>query len=532
MQKKQVLVSWIGHTDIRAMGRSLPPDRQQALVPLVGPIDNVRDKTGPVRTLLDCRTFDHVHLISDYPAAINRDYRQWVACSPTIHSVNIKNPTDYKDIFLAVDAVMKGIVQDYSQEKVDLAILLSPGTPAMAAIWVLLGKSRYPAQFYQTYEGKAWETEIPFDLTVDFLPELLRGADTTWQHLAALSPQEVEGFKDIVGDSRTLRVAVGRAWRVAFRDVPVLLLGESGTGKEMFARAIRAASRRRNEPFIPINCAAIPRDLLESELFGHVRGAYTGAIKDRDGAFLQANRGTLFLDEIGDCDPAIQAKLLRVLQPLADRGPCARAFSHVGASEVIESDVRVITATNRNLMQMVGAGEFREDLFYRLAVVTIHLPALRERKSDIPALAQSFLDKVNQDFAHQEPGYKPRVLSASAHRFLKHYPWPGNVRQLNNAILQAAVMAQGESLTAEDLTAAIADVPRTPPKDDVLSRPLGNGFCIEQLVGEVQTHYLQRAMKEAGGNKSKAARLLGVDSHQTLDGQLKRLGVKWKGDDP
>ena len=163
--------------------------------------------------------------------------------------------------------------------------------------------------------------------------------------------------------------------------------------------------------------------------------------------------------------------------------------------------------------------------------MTIHLPALRERKSDIPALAQSFLDKVNQDFADQEPGYKPLVLSASANRFLKHYPWPGHVRQLNNVILQAAVMSQGESLTADDLDAAIVDVPRASPKDDVLSRPLGDKFRIEQLLGEVQAHYLQRAMNQAGGNKSKAARLLGMENHQTLDAQLKRLGVRWKGDD-
>ena len=188
----------------------------------------------------------------------------------------------------------------------------------MAAVWLLLGKTRYPAKFLETFAGKSWVTEVPFDLTIDVLPDLLRDPDSHLQHLAAEGPQDVAGFENIAGESRVIRDAVGRAKRAALRGVSILLLGESGTGKEMFAHAVHKVSPRRDRPFVPINCAALSQTLLESELFGHVKGAFTGADRDRPGAFELANGGTLFLDEVGECDLETQAKLLRVLQPFVD----------------------------------------------------------------------------------------------------------------------------------------------------------------------------------------------------------------------
>ncbi|MFC1765493.1 sigma-54 interaction domain-containing protein [Planctomycetota bacterium] len=531
MVSRRVLVSWIGHTDIRAMGLSLPKERQTKLSTIVGDLNGVKDHSGPVKTLLVNETFDQIHLLSNYKPWINKEYKKWVGTDPTIHAAGVDNPTDYKAIYLAVDGILRSIIKVGEDEKVELVVLLSPGTPAMAAIWVLLGKSKYPAKFYQTYNGKAWETEIPFDLTLDFIPELLQGSDSVFQHLAVLSPQDIEGFEKIIGSSKLLRLAVGRARKVALRDVSVLLLGESGSGKEMFARAIHAASRRKEKPFIAINCAAIPKDLLESELFGHVKGAFTGADKAREGAFMLADGGTVFLDEIGDCDPVIQAKLLRVLQPPPGAGPCVREFQLVGGSKIVTSDTRVIAATNQNLLQRIEASEFREDLFYRLAVVSIQLPPLRERKSDSPMLAQAILDKINTDFALHEPGYKYKSISASAKQFVKQYPWPGNVRQLNNVILQAAVMSECESLTKTDLEAAITAVPGISQQEDILSRPLDEEFSVDQVLNEVQIHYIQRAMRQAGGTKSKAARLLGMKNYQTLDAQIKRFDVEWEGTD-
>jgi transcriptional regulator with PAS, ATPase and Fis domain len=397
----------------------------------------------------------------------------------------------------------------------------------MAAIWVLLGKTKYPARFYQTYEGKASITDIPFDLTVDYLPELLRGPDRVLQHLASRSPQEMQGFERISGESQAIRLAIGRAGKAALRDVSILLLGESGTGKEMFARAIHAASPRRDKPFLAVNCAAIPQSLIESELFGHEKGAFTGAEKKYPGAFQQADGGTLFLDEIGECDPDIQAKMLRVLQPPLDAPPCIREFQPIGATKTSRTDVRVIAATNRNLITMIQDGAFREDLFYRLAVITIKLPPLRERRSDIPGIASALLTQINRDFARQEPGYRHKFLSDPAKFFVSRHDWPGNVRQLYNALLQAAVMSDRDEIGVDDLHAAIAEMPDTrPQKDNPLELPLGNGFRLDKHLEAMHRHYLQRAMREAHGVKSKAARLLGMKNYQTLDAQLKRLGVE------
>jgi len=296
----------------------------------------------------------------------------------------------------------------------------------------------------------------------------------------------------------------------------------------VFAQAIHKASRRKSGPFEAINCAAIPRDLLEAELFGHAKGAFTGADKERDGAFTRADGGTLFLDEVGECDPLLQSKLLRVLQPPAGKGPCYREYRSVGGSKLLNSDVRIVAATNRNLQREIKANRFREDLYYRLAVITLQLPPLRERSSDIPLLAAEFLERINKDFAvGPEPGYRNKILSVTANEFVRRYAWPGNVRQLFNALLQAAVMADTEVIHNHDLTATIGDLDEG-PTPNFLENPLGHGFDIEEHVNSLRKHYLYRAMNEAQGNKTRAAKLLGMKHYQTLDAQLERLGVDWQ----
>ena len=394
-----------------------------------------------------------------------------------------------------------------------------------------LGKTRYPAIFYETFGGKSWITEVPFDLTIDVIPDLLREPDAHLQHLAAQSPSEIEGFEDIVGDSRAIRDAVGRAKRAAMRGVSVLLLGESGTGKEMFAQAIHKASPRRDKPFLPINCAALSKTLLESELFGHAKGAFTGADKDRPGAFEIASGGTLFLDEIGECDLETQAKLLRVLQPVSGEGSCVRMVRRLGDDRERKIDVRVIAATNRDLHRAIRDGLFREDLFYRLATISISLPPLRDRRSDIAKIAERLLDQVNRQFSAEEPNYQHKKLSASAIAFVKRHDWPGNVRQLFNALVQAAVLAEGDTLGRGDLAAALGEMPGQAASNAQLTeRPLGDEFNLDAFLTDLHRQYLRRAMEEAKGVKAKAARLLGMTNYQTLDAQLKRLRVTgdWK----
>ncbi len=529
MAKRRLLICWIGHNDLRPMAIEQPESVREEILEKVRGERPAKGEVGPIKTLLNAESFDEVYLLSDYPPDWTKRYVKWLGVPAETSRLNPQTPTDYKSIFTEVDSVLSKLRERPDWKETELCIHLSPGTPAMTAVWVLLGKSRYPATFYQTFKGKAWVTEIPFDLAVDFLPELYRESDVRFQLLAAESPLEVAGFQSIIGDSKTIRYAVGLARRAAVRSVPVLLLGESGTGKEMFARAIHDASPRAGKKFVAINCAAIARELLESELFGHAKNAFTGATKDREGAFQEADGGTLFLDEIGECDLSLQAKLLRVLQPPPGEGPCARVFRRVGESADTRSDVRLIAATNRNLSQRVREGEFREDLYHRVAVVTITLPPLRDRKADIPRIAEVLMAQINKDFA-KDPGYQHKRISDATMAFVKKYSWPGNVRQLSNALLQASVMSDGPELHREDIIAAVENAPEGTSNQDAFERPLGEGFALEEHLTNIQKHYLRRAMEEARGIKTEAARLLGIGNYQTLDAQLKRLDVKgnWK----
>ena len=527
MAARRILVSWIGHNDLQGMASDLPEPRQKQILEQINRPS--RKQKGPIRTLIEQESFAEIHLLSNgHEAQTTGEFVKWLGVDAQVHRTAVENPTDYSTIFTVVDEVLAEITNRKSAA--ELCIHLSPGTPAMAAIWVLLGKSRYPATFFQSHDGRAWEEKIPFDLVVDYVPELLRRPDNSLQHLASQSPQDVEGFESIIGQSQAIRLAVGRAQKAAIRDVPVLVLGETGTGKEMFARAIHAASHRRAGPFVAINCAAMPKDLLESELFGHAQGAFTGADKPRTGAFEIADGGTLFLDEFGECGPEMQAKLLRALQPPPGKGPCHRVFQRLGESRERTSNVRIVAATNRDLLAEIRANRFREDLYYRLAVISLKLPPLRERRSDVPILAKSLLDQINREFADSEPGYQPRQLTKTALAYVKRHPWNGNVRQLHSALVQAAVMSEGTEIKPRDLEASAAEQ-ESLGQLDASSVTIGEDFSLEKHLEAIHRHFLVRAMDDAEGVVVKAARLLGIANYQTLDAQLKRLGIdkrQWK----
>ena len=312
-------------------------------------------------------------------------------------------------------------------------------------------------------------------------------------------------------------------------DVPVLILGESGTGKEMFADAIHKASARRNNRLYSINCAAISKELIESELFGHMKGSFTNAEKDRKGLLEQADGGTLFLDEVGECDLGLQAKLLRALQPPHDKGPCHRVFRPVGATEDRVSDVRIVAATNRDLVKMVQQGLFREDLLYRLATITVKLPPLRERGKDVMTLAETMLDGINVQFQKAlGNAYIPKMLSPDAKRFVRKHEWPGNVRELRNVLIQSAVMSIDKSITDHDIAAALSQLPNTRQESGDSDKPLGDGFDLEAYLDDIRKRYLIRAMQQANGVKNKAVELLGYNSHQVLTGHLIRHGIEAK----
>lgn len=525
MADQSILVSWIGITDLQAMCDDLG-EEGDILRKTANITGKCREQPGPLKTAVTVGKFNQVHLLSNFNKTIHNRFAKWLGCNPVIHPVELVDPTDYDGIFRCTNRFLTEVSKITARSQAKLCILLSPGTPAMAVVWVLLGKSRYPASFYKTFHGKLTEEKIPEDLFEEIVPDLLRDRDIHFQHFASRNPSEVEGFKSIKGESQAIRLAVGRAQKTALRDVSVLLLGESGSGKELFAQGIHKASRRKDKPFETINCAAIPKDLLESELFGHVKGGFTGAVKGHDGAFTRANGGTLFLDEIGECDPQLQSKLLRVLQPPDDTKPCYRKFRAVGGTKELTSDVRIVAATNRNLHQEIKANRFREDLYYRIAVITLKLPSLRERPTDITLLAAHFLKEINKNFAVGEPGYKDKTISAPAIDFVKRYGWPGNVRQLYNALVQAAVMTDNGIIDRRDIKDALGEM-EGDQAFNALEQPLGDGFDLDEHINSIHRHYLSRAMSEAQENKTNATKLLGLKSYQTLDHRLKRLKLEF-----
>src|SRR6188474_572912 len=313
----------------------------------------------------------------------------------------------------------------------------------------------------------------------------------------------------LVGRSRIMRELFHLLETVAATSSTVLITGETGTGKELAARALHHNSPRRTNRFVALNCSAIPETLLEAELFGHVRGAFTGAIGTRQGRLEQAHKGTLFLDEVGTMSPALQAKLLRVLQE--------REFERVGDSHTIKIDVRIIAATHSDLTKMVAEGTFREDLFYRLNVIPVQLPALRERREDVPLLVQHFLQKLG---AEQVP---PRhvTVSQDALRRLMAYAWPGNVRQLENVVERALAFSHGRSqIDVHDLGPEIQNLPAKP--EGTTTWFPDEGIDLERYMEGVELTLIKRSLERTQGNKVQAARLLNL-KRTTLIEKLKRL---------
>ena len=307
-------------------------------------------------------------------------------------------------------------------------------------------------------------------------------------------------FENIIAKSAKMQQIIELIKVVARSNATVLTTGESGTGKELVARAVHSQSYRKDKPFVPVSCAALPESLLESELFGHEKGAFTGAHARRKGKFEFANRGTLFLDEIGEMSANIQVHLLRVLEE--------KAFTRVGGNELIKVDVRIISATNKDIEKAVASGQFREDLYYRLNVVTIELPPLRERKEDIPLLAQHFLKEFALENQKEISGFSPEVTD-----FLLKYQWPGNVRELENTIERSVILAQNSYIEIADLLQK--------------NSPLVSSALTGRSLREVERSHILNILSETGGNYSEAARILAI-SRATLYNKAKvyDLGVK------
>jgi DNA-binding NtrC family response regulator len=319
-------------------------------------------------------------------------------------------------------------------------------------------------------------------------------------------------FDQIIGKSEGINAVLSLVERVSDSDSTVLITGESGTGKELIARAVHYNSTRADQPFVAINCGAIPSELLESELFGHVKGAFTGAIANRIGRFEMADSGTIFLDEIGDLEPALQVKLLRVLQE--------RSFEPVGSTKTVQTNVRVIAATNKNLEEQVEAGRFREDLFYRLNVIPISIPALRERRTDIPLLFSHFMEQFNRS-----KGRKLSGVAVDAMECLSNYNWPGNIRELENLVERLAILKGHGQVEVNDLPAKYRALPtNSPTAANVFELP-DEGLDFNSAVDQYENNLILRALEKTGWNRNQAALLLRLN-RTTLVEKIKKKGLR------
>jgi DNA-binding NtrC family response regulator len=327
---------------------------------------------------------------------------------------------------------------------------------------------------------------------------------------------ETNTFGQLIGSSPAMTRVYSLIEKVANTDVSVLITGESGTGKEVVAKEIHARSRARTGPFVALNCAAMPEELIESELFGHEKGAFTGASGKRIGKFELADKGTLFLDEIGDMSLSTQAKVLRVLEE--------KRFQRLGGNETVSSDVRIVSATNKDLDREVEQNRFREDLFYRLCVVNIKLPPLRERKTDIPAIAQAFCKRYS--LAYRNESLK---LSKSTLKVMLEYDWPGNVRQLRNTIERAVVLTEGDEITLEVLPEEVTE--REPQRHNTIQvteeNETSNITNFKEAKREFEKKHIEKCLDKTAGNITQAAALLGMH-RQSLQHKIKELGLTKK----
>jgi len=498
------LISWVGMTDIKASQGELS-----------------EGELGPVGQAVCYRDFDVITLIADQNKRDTAHYFKWLKAltSAKIELTNVKlsSPTDFSDIYKVVVEVLAPIAQ--SKANSQLTFHLSPGTPAMAAVWILLAKTRFPAELIESSKmGGVKTVAVPFDISAEFIPDLFRQPDQALQRLTAGLPPDAPEFEHIIHKSPIMQKVIARARRVAPRSIPVLIEGESGTGKELFARAIHQTSPRKEGPFICVNCGAIPSELVESMLFGHKKGAFTGAINDHKGYFEAASGGTLFLDEIGELPLAAQVRLLRVIQECE--------VVPVGEVAPRKVDIRIITATNRSLLHEVQEKRFREDLYYRIGVAVIKLPPLREREGDLGLLIDKLIEQVNKE-SSLEPGYKNKIISVKAKNIMLSQSWRGNVRELLNTLRSAAVWSDGDKITEQDIRDAMLIMPEGDTVgDQILNKDLSQPIELKEIMAKVASHYLSRALAEANNNKTRAAELLGLGNYQTLTNWIEKYGLK------
>ena len=473
------------------------------------------EQPGPILSLVGEKSFDKIILFST-PRTDKNTYATKEALEVShknldieVRDIALQDPTDYFAILKELRVNVRKICDDTPQA--NFFISVTSGTPQMHACWILLAAcGEIPAYILNVRPSQFVSKDLPLITEVDLTSKdfpTVRSKVTEIEILENNIPDIETAITQlgIVGDHPLMRKALEMGAALAPSEAPIFLLGETGTGKELFATFVHRLSGRSRDHFVPLNCAAIPKDLVESILFGHKRGAFTGAISEHTGKFDQADSGTLFLDEIGELPVSTQAKLLRVLED--------GLVEPLGGKSPHKVNVRIIAATNKDLGRAISDGQFRQDLYYRLNVGEIRIPPLRERRSDIPKIALHILDKVNRSLR------KPKRLSTAALRRLQNHSWPGNVRDLENVIERSARLLRQEVLDEDDLM--ISEPVSYADPLAALPEPSKN-FSLEQYITSARKQLVLRAIELSSGNKSEAGRLLGI-SPQAIHKFLKKI---------
>jgi len=494
-----LLFAWIDNDDLAACDCDDPT--------LVGPIRRAVDSNSEIKRvyLLSCRKSHEVER-----------YRDWLVreCKTvTVDSENFPDlsPVDYAGIYARARGTLESVLAEVGPES-EWLFHMSCGSPAMRTAWVLL-LPRFRGKLVQTAPGTGLEyVDFPFDISATLLKDASDARTRLLVRRDVFSETVNAAFSAIVHGSDVMKAVVGRAKRFAAKPVPVLITGESGTGKELFAAAMHHASPRANKPFKAVNCGAIPENLIETELFGHEAGAFTGAARRRAGWFESANGGTLFLDEIGELPLPMQVRLLRVLQ--------TGEVTRIGSTDPISVDVRIISATNRDLVQEVSTGRFREDLYYRLSVGIIQLPALRDRGQDLSKLINHEIEVLREKY-----GFSGLTLSAVAKRKLLDHEWPGNVRELQNTLSRIAVEVEDGEVSGPDVGIALMHSASKSRGNRHLSPEVRFPIQLDAMALAFQRPYIEAALLMFKNNKTRAAGALGLKSQQVLTNRMEAVGI-------
>ena len=499
------LFTWLGNRDIENM----EADKSAAIVAMATksqpPFDKIVILSNNREDLSQQKWREFEHFIKKRMLTINRPSNDI-----NVHLAKIDSPIDYQSIAVETEKWINKL----SEEASLLSINLTSGTPAMTTLAVLLGKSKTNTQFLQTTPKN--ELQI-IDIPIDFSQQYTKSVEKNIAYTATSEPKSPnQAFSELTVKSKAMKQVAHKAQRIAVSEVPALILGETGTGKELMANAIHKASLRANKPIRIVNCGALAENIVDSTLFGHKKGAYTGATQDHAGLFEQADGGTLFLDEVGELKPDIQVKLLRALQ----QGEITR----LGDTQTIQVDVRIIAATHQNLSQLVEQGLFREDLFYRLAVGIIKIPALRQRAEDLPLITEQFTQLINQ-VGSKHPDYISKKISDNGMKFISEQSWHGNIRELWSTLNRAFLWSDRDTITEIELADSM--ITRT-KKNEVenITLSYGDKVDIVQLTDNFQKKYVSAALEASGHVKKHATQMLGLKDHQTLTNWMKRLGIQ------